>query len=295
MIFDIQRFSLHDGPGIRTTVFFKGCPLRCAWCQNPESLTFIPEIAFYEERCRECYSCKEVCPKDAVQCETQKRIAYSRCDTCGACVTACPSDALRMLGKEWARDALVKEILRDKDFFVDSRGGVTLSGGEPMSQVSFLEGFLPKLKDEGIHITLETCGMWSWERIERILPALDLIYFDIKLMNSGRHKEFTGQGNRVILENFVRLSAIFRHLQARMPVIPGINDDYENISATARFLEENHHTTIHCLPYHRMGEAKLQRIRTDLGPLDKKSITGEDLKYVKEIFKGEGIDAVTYD
>ena len=195
----------------------------------------------------------------------------------------------------WSIDALVQEILRDKDYFEESRGGVTLSGGEPMMQAGYVEQLLPRLKEAGIHTNMETSGMFQWEQIEPLLPHLDLIYFDLKHMDGECHKRFTRQDNQVILSNFARLSEIFPSLQARMPIIPGMNDDLENVTATARFLTRHGHHTIHCLPYHNLGEAKIPRIDTPLSPLGLKSSSSDNLKRVKSTFEERRVHALIYD
>jgi pyruvate formate lyase activating enzyme len=160
VIFDIQRFSIHDGPGIRTTVFFKGCPLRCAWCQNPESHQPKPEIAFYKQRCSKCLTCKEACPENAILENPDQRIDYNKCIVCSQCVSACLYEALKTVGAMWDIEQLLEEIKKDTDFFFDSGGGITLSGGEPAVQSRFLKHFLPLLKDQGVHINMETCGVF---------------------------------------------------------------------------------------------------------------------------------------
>jgi pyruvate formate lyase activating enzyme len=295
LVFDIQRFCLHDGPGIRTALFFKGCALRCAWCHNPESHQARQEIAFFAHCCVQCYACREVCPKKAILTDPDRRIDNSLCDGCGNCAASCLTRALRMIGKTCGTAELLAEVRRDRDFFISSGGGVTLTGGEPMLQADFLEGFLPSLKGEGIHVTLETCGHFCWTDMERITPFLDLIYFDLKQMDSARHESYTTRGNGLILDNFRRLAAVFRHVQPRMPVIPGINDDEKNILATAVFLHECAMDTIHCLPYHRLGEAKLGRIGMG-GPGPDLNIPNRpDLKPVVERFVREGIHVIAYD
>jgi pyruvate formate lyase activating enzyme len=294
-IFDIQRFSLHDGPGIRTTIFFKGCLLKCRWCQNPESHKRQPEILYYQEHCRQCYACRRYCSNNAILTGGKQRIDYSRCEACGACVEACEYGAVRMAGRAWEAGLLVEEVLKDQDFFIDSGGGVTLSGGEPVLQARFLEEFLPKLKDNGIHVTLETAGFVPWGDLERILPHLDLIYYDLKLIDNSVHKKFIGQGNQIILDNFVRLAASFDRLQPRMPVIPGINNDETNIKATARFLRKSSKTVLHCLPYHRLGESKLGRMNKALKPMQLPDLAPENLKTLIKTFQAEGIEVVIPD
>ena len=294
VIFDIQRFSLHDGPGIRTAVFFKGCPLSCMWCQNPESIKKTPEIAFYAEYCKSCFECQAACPEGAVTDGLKNRIDYSKCNACGDCVNRCVYQGLRLIGRRWDCDSLFKEILKDKEFFIDSSGGVTLTGGEPMIYSDFLEVFLPLIKAQNIHINIETSGFFNWDQMEKILPHFDLIYFDLKLMDGIAHKKYTGCDNSLILNNFSALSKRIECLQARMPIIPGVNDDRDNIIAVAKFLAENGHNTIHCLPYHNLGEAKRERIGGLSNPLPLKLAQGGDLHQTRKYFSEEGIDALIY-
>ncbi|MCP3954406.1 MAG: glycyl-radical enzyme activating protein, partial [Desulfobacterales bacterium] len=262
IIFDVQRFSLHDGPGIRTTVFFKGCPLRCAWCQNPESWEPGPEIAFYEHLCRQCFTCLTVCEEQAIFKQADQRVDYGRCSACGKCADACVDDALRVVGRAWTVSDLVAELHKDVDYFETSGGGVTLSGGEPMLQAEYLRELLPELKKRKTHVTLETCGLFNWRGMESLLPFLDLVYYDLKIMAADAHERLTGTVNGPVLENFTRLFKADVALQARMPVIPDINDGEANIRDTAGFLLENGQASIHLLPYHNMGEAKIPRLHT---------------------------------
>lgn len=295
VVFDIQRFSLHDGPGIRTTVFFKGCPLSCAWCQNPESQNFRPELIFYKESCIQCFDCRKHCPENAISDHSMLRFDPKRCTLCGQCVTQCLTNSLRMIGKKWSAADLLEEIYKDIDFFIDSGGGITLSGGEPLLQANFLFQWLPMVKEKKIHTTLETCGLANWMQIEKLLPWLDIVFYDLKHMNDSIHKEYTGYGNAGILENFSRLSRSKSGLQARMPVIPGINNSVENIQATANFLKSNHHFSIHLLPYHNLGEAKLKRIYSQQRPMNIAALDSEQLQKTQEMFKKEKIHAVLYD
>lgn len=291
VIFDIQRFSIHDGPGIRTTIFFKGCPLRCAWCQNPESHKTKPEIAFYARHCGGGLSCKNVCPENAILDSMEQRVDFNRCTTCGQCVSQCENGALKIIGSYWDADALLAEIQKDLDFFIDSGGGITLSGGEPAMHLPFLKEFLPKVKEQGIHVNMETCGMFQWWEMESLLPFLDLIYYDLKIMDPPLHKQYTGQENLPVLENFIKLSAAFPALQARMPVIPGINDDSGNILAMARFLKTCGKRRIHLLRYHNLGEAKLPTIHTRQQPLELENPPQDYLDQVAAWFEENGIDA----
>jgi len=295
VIFDIQRFSLHDGPGIRTTIFFKGCPLSCMWCQNPESHKAIPEIAFYAESCSRCFDCMAACTRDAIIENITERIDYSKCDVCGSCVTGCVHKAIRMIGKPWDIETLIEEIKRDKDYFDDSGGGVTLSGGEPMIYSKFLQVLLPAIRNESIHITMETCGFFKWEQMINLIPYLNIIYFDLKHMDSAFHKLYTGQDNDLILKNLSQLSVEFKGLQVRFPVIPEVNDDQNNIIATAYFLKNHGQETIHCLPYHNMWESKIPRINTRIKPMFQKTQTSDTLLHIKQMFFKEGINAIIYE
>lgn len=305
VIFDIQRFSIHDGPGIRTTLFLKGCPLRCAWCQNPESHKIIPEIAFYAHRCLDCLECQKHCRQQAIldnaidnadgHAEPLQRVDDSRCIGCGNCASICSGNALKLMGVNRQPKELLEEILKDRDFFQDSGGGITLSGGEPGMQTEFLYAFLPLVKAEGIHVNMETCGMFHWRGMEKILPLLDLVYFDLKIMDPSLHKKYTGRANRDILENFSRLNNAFTSLQARMPVIPTITDSPENIEAIAQLLNQQGKSSIHLLKYHRMGESKLTAITTNLKPLNLEGDPDCHAAAAAELFGRHGIAATVYE
>ena len=294
VLFDIQRFSLQDGPGIRTTVFIKGCPLRCLFCQNPESQDVRPEVAFFAERCQGFQDCAPACPRGAI-IPGDERVDRARCVPCHECAAACPAGALRLIGQEWTVEHLVEEALRDQDHFRDSGGGVTLSGGEPMLQWPFLLELLPHLRAHHVHVLLETCGHFGWEAMERVLPLLDAIYFDLKHLDPALHRDLTGKDNRLILDNFAALARRPVELQARMPVIPGRNDSRQNVLATAAFLRAHGKPSIHCLPYHNLGEAKLGRIGSPLEPLRLARPGPAELEAVRALFEQEGIHAVVYE
>lgn len=250
MIFDIQRSSVVDGPGIRTTVFLKGCNLKCKWCHNPESQSFKQQMMFYRDKCTGCGKCKEVCPNH-----------MEKCDFCGKCVLYCPHDARQLCGKEYSCDEVIKEVIKDKIFYENSGGGVTFSGGECMMQIDFLEEALKKCKENEIHTAVDTAGNVSWESFERILPYTDLFLYDVKCFTEELHKEGTGASNKKILENLQKISESFSgDIIIRIPIITGFNDDIEELKKISDMLKSIKYTSVELLPYHRMGENKYNAI-----------------------------------
>jgi len=246
MLFDIQRASTVDGPGFRTTVFFKGCNLHCAWCHNPESQSFQPQLLFYRERCTRCGLCEQVCPH-----------ALQSCTLCGQCAQSCPQEARSLCGTEYSVDAVMKKILPDRLFYQTSGGGATFSGGECMLQLDFLEALLKACRGKGIHTAVDTAGAVPFEAFERILPDTDMFLFDVKSMDSEVHLRYTGQGNERILDNLSRLLRAGKRVWVRVPVIPGVNDTLDEMHALRAFLIQNGYPEqVELLPYHRMGENK---------------------------------------
>ena len=266
-VFDVQRFSLHDGPGIRTTVFFKGCPLRCRWCQNPESLRRRPEIAFFAERCRGERGCLHACARGAIRAGGGERIARDRCDACGRCARACPHGALETIGRTVSVGELLDEVARDAPFYDTSGGGVTLSGGEPMLQAPFLARFVPRCRELGLSVVLQTCGAFRLRDLEPILPSLALLHFDLKIVDEARHRALTGASNRRILANARALAARAAPICFRLPVIPGHTDTGENLAGVARLLHELGAPRLVTLRGHALGQAKLPRLGFPLAPL----------------------------
>jgi pyruvate formate lyase activating enzyme len=263
LIFDVKRFAVHDGPGIRTTVFFKGCPLRCVWCHNPEGLSAAPEIMVFAGRClRGCRDCLAKCPRGALAKRGGSIVLDRvRCDGCGSCVKACPADALQRAGRELSPGELVDEIARDLPFFEKSGGGATFSGGEPLQQAGFLSDLLSACRRLGIRTAVDTAGLAPWETLAGLLPLADLFLFDLKLIDDGRHRRFTGVSNRAILENLDRLSRSGAELAVRIPLIPGVNDaprDLDALAAHCAALGRRH--PVHVLPYHRGYMGKLKRL-----------------------------------
>jgi len=260
LVFDIQRFSVHNGPGIRTTVFLKGCPLRCAWCSNPESQDFFPNLLARDARCRGCAACVPACPRGAITVAGGKRrIDWRRCNHCLECVESCIYGSLTACGEYREVAQVVDEVARDRDFYEASGGGVTISGGEALLQDDFVLSVLRECKNQGFHTALDTTGYAPWEKLERLLPFVDLVLFDIKHLDSAEHKRATGVGNAVILENLERVAKI-RTTWLRMPVIPGFNDSEEHVERLGELGKRVGAERISLLPYHEGGSAKSEQV-----------------------------------
>ena len=257
LIFNIQRFSLHDGPGIRTTVFFKGCPLSCLWCQNPEGISSDPDLFRHESRCIVCRACLRACPEKAISFnEEGLTVDRDKCSLCRACVDACPSGALEAAGREVTAAGLTEEILKDRVIFEESGGGVTVSGGEPLLQPAFLAAFLKSLKELDINTAVETCGYAPWPILEKVSAWTDLFLYDLKLISSDKSLEYTGADSRPALENLRKLAGTGCPLRIRMPLIPTVNDDPESLRQAAAFLKECGISELELIPYHNLGSAK---------------------------------------
>lgn len=270
-IFNIQRFSTHDGPGIRTTVFFKGCPLSCWWCHNPEGQSFRPDLFFSEERCRHCGDCIAACPDRNIEEIDGAVHTGFRCARCGACAEACVAEARRMAGRSAAIEEIVGEIEKDLVFFEESHGGVTLSGGEPASQADAAIAVLRACRARRIHTAIETCGFAPADTFFRVAIAADLVLFDLKAMDPAVHRRCTGVWNGRILSNLETLVAAGRPLAVRIPVVPGINDSEDEAARFAGYLSALRIPTVELLPFHRIGADKYRR----LGLLDRMADTPE--------------------
>lgn len=288
-IFDIQRFSIHDGPGIRTLVFFKGCNLHCAWCQNPESQDVEPLVAFYADRCNQSFDCLKVCPQDAIN-RDGFRIDYSKCDNCLACVEACSQNALRLIGEHMTPEHLFDTLMADLPYYRSSGGGVTFSGGEPTLYPKFIDQILDLCRGEGIHTAMETCGTYSPDRWAPILPKLDLVYFDLKIIDSGRHKEATGRDNSHILANARLLVETGIPVEFRLPLVEGYTDDQENLQDTADFLKALNQNRLHLLSYHNMGETKIDVINGSQNKLGLKTYDAARFAQIREWFTERNIE-----
>ena len=255
-VFDIQRFSLHDGPGVRTTVFLKGCPLACAWCHNPEGISPRPEVLVTEARCLRCGACAAACPETDAAGETAAPLHPERCARCGACVAACPGGARRLAGRETTAAAVVAELERDRVFHEESGGGATFSGGEPLLQFDFLVELLAGCRAAGIHTALDTCGHAPREHVLAAGRLADLVLYDLKCVDGARHRAATGADNADLLANLRALAAAGTALWLRVPLVAGFNDDDGDARATAALAAELGVRRVSLLPYHGLGTHK---------------------------------------
>lgn len=291
LIFDIKRYAIHDGPGIRTTVFFKGCPLRCTWCHNPEGQESSPEIIVNPERCgEECDLCLSVCPQDAISKDGNSiMIDRAKCDLCRKCTDVCVYEALKIAGQEVTDQEVLKEIEKDRIFFEESDGGLTCSGGEPMMQPDFLISLLENSKKKGIHTAVDTSGYASFDILDRVRKNTDFFLYDIKIMDDKKHKKFTGVSNRIILENLKKLSKSGTQIAVRIPVVPGINDDEKNIREIAGYLLSlKNIRQINLLPMHRGGSEKYKRLGKETMPQALKPPSEGKIERIQEILTDYG-------
>ncbi len=258
IIFDIKGFAIHDGPGIRTTVFLKGCPLRCEWCHNPESQSLAPVLAQFKRNCIGCGKCLSRCPHGALSAgEDGIVIDRARCQGCGTCAETCYAEALVLRGQRMTVAEVIAEVLKDRPFYENSGGGMTLSGGEPLFQPDFAIGLLRAAKAEGLHTCLDTSGLVAPEVLEAALEHVDLVLYDLKTTDQARHSRHTGCDNRQILENLRRVTSNGQAVKLRMPLVPGFNDRAEDMEAAARFIAGlKHAPPLEVLPYHKLGEGK---------------------------------------
>jgi pyruvate formate lyase activating enzyme len=290
IIFDIKNYAVHDGPGIRTTLFLKGCPLRCIWCHSPESQSPAPQLSFYPEKCIDCRICVELCPKGAII--EPGEIDSEDCDLCGECVISCYSNAIQLIGRSITVKDALELVKKDFSFYQHSGGGVTLSGGEPTAQPVFTLNILKALKEENIHTALDTCGYSEKKSLKRLLQYTDLVLYDLKHMDSELHKYLTGHRNEVILSNLRYVSEEPIELWIRLPLIPGVNDDNDNIEKTMEFIKSlEKYDSIDILPYHRLGVSKYQAIQRKYELEETKTHEKETLLKIHEKFKKNGLKA----
>lgn len=299
-ILQIQRMSTEDGPGIRTTVFFKGCSLNCLWCQNPESISMKPEIQWMGTRCIGCLTCVHVCPKGALSAgDAGIVIDRTLCDRCGLCTEKCPSTAMDLIGREWSLGDLADEVQKDRVYFEKSGGGITLSGGEPAMQGQFAADFLAEMHRRGIHTALDTCGHCSRSTLEILLPHTDLVLYDIKDIDPERHRRFTGSSNERILENSIFVA---RHMEERgrpgslwirTPVIPDATAREENIRGIGRFIADNLHPAVQrweLCSFNTLCRDKYVRLNREWFFRDHDSLTEEFMERIAAVARDSGID-----
>ncbi|MCL2226500.1 MAG: glycyl-radical enzyme activating protein [Oscillospiraceae bacterium] len=310
-IFDIQGFSVHDGPGIRLTVFFKGCPLSCPWCHSPESLAFHTELNWMSIKCvgtEKCGRCLDACPRDAISRGETKAamgtdeeiqlitIDRSKCDDCGNCAEACMSKALYMCGTDYTVDEIMGRVMREKPFFDKSGGGVTLSGGECLFQPEFVREVLKRCKDEGVHTAVDTTGFVKWEDIESILPYTDLFLYDIKGVDSEMHERVVGKPNGLILENARKIAAAGGKFQIRIPVLPMYTDSKEAFDDIGRFILELGDAVelVQILPYHNLGIVKWERLNRTAPVFEAAPPKEELLEERKKQLEGMGLNVIIH-
>lgn len=261
LVLSVQKFSVHDGPGIRTTVFFKGCPLRCTWCHNPESQNFTADLLTDNEKCTGCGLCAAHCPNRAIRIShAVQETDRNRCLRCGECMDYCRNNARELAGYKASASELLAEVRQDQVFYEQSGGGVTFSGGEPLCHIDALEPLAAECRRQGLHVTLDTCGHVPQEAFRRILPHTDLFLYDLKHMDPELHRFHTGYDNRLILKNLSYLSAAGAALFLRLPLIEGINSDPDNIGAVLRFIKTLHIRQVNLLPYHNTGSSKYAKL-----------------------------------
>jgi len=292
MVFNLMRFSTEDGPGLRTTVFLKGCPLTCPWCHNPESQSPEVEVIFRERRCIGCGSCAFVCPQGILGPGGIRAGEGAReCLRCGTCASVCPAEAREAVGREMTAAQVMAEILKDRDFFEESGGGVTFSGGEPLAQPEFLTALLLSCREAEIHTAVDTSGAAPAGVVDRVAPLTDLFLYDLKVMDDRRHRELTGAGNGLILANLVRLVEAGRRVVVRVPVIPGYNDDQANLAALAGFLGGlEPRPRVELLPYHAIGLEKYRLLGRAEPPPGLVSLPAERLEGMAEGLRKAGLE-----
>lgn len=294
LIFNIQKFSLHDGPGIRTTVFFKGCPLNCPWCHNPESWSPRPEALLREDLCGGCGSCVKHCPQGAVVIEEGRALTRRElCAACGRCVRFCPANGRSLCGREVGVDELMAEVKKDEVFYRRSGGGLTCSGGEALVQIDFLQALLQACRASGIHTAVDTSGFAPAEHFERILPLTDLFLYDLKHMDEAAHLQLMGCSNGPILANLRLLARAGARIWVRVPLVPGLNDGDENILRTIEFLKDIRPEQVSLLPFHQLGRRKAAQLGQTFSLEGVEAPDASAVEGIRRRFEEAGLKAIT--
>lgn len=290
IISEIERYAVKDGPGIRTVIFLKGCPLRCKWCSNPETQQTACQLMYWPNRCIGCKKCIRACPAQALSWGGSGiEINRSKCTSCSRCTDACNSQALTMAGECRTVSGIMEDILKDKPYYHTSGGGVTFSGGEAACQEDFLYALAKECRAQNISACIETCGYVRWEVYEKLLPYIDFFYYDLKIIDCETHRKFTGVSSRLILDNFCKLTASGANVIVRIPIIPGINNTDKNIHDTINFLLKHApgcHVSL--LPYHRLGVSKYEKLDMEYGLEELVPPSDEEMALLKELFERSG-------
>ena len=292
-ITNIQKFSIHDGDGIRTTVFFKGCPLKCEWCHNPETQRFEKEMQVDREKCTGCGTCASVCPNGAVRMTEDHRPSWDpkACTFCGKCENFCPAGVREIVGREYTVKELTKELMKDQMFYEESGGGVTFSGGEVMSMdMDFILAMAKELKRQDVTLTIDTCGYVPYERFEKLLPYVNTFLYDVKVMDPELHKKYMGTDNKLILENLIRLSQDGARIYIRIPTIKEVNGNEENMKETIAFLKQHdiHPAGVNLLPYHDTGSGKYAKLDMEYKGTDLHAPDKEEMEALAALFVNAG-------
>ena len=289
----VQKYSIKDGPGIRSTVFFKGCPLGCLWCSNPELIRSSPDLLYAREKCQRCGSCIQTCPQDALSFGEDGYLLIDRfkCNDCGQCAGECPESALEIAGHFVTIEEVVEDLLKDRVFYQTSGGGVTFSGGEPLWQSGFVAQVAKRIKDEGIHTALDTAGDVTWCRFEEVLPYIDLVLYDIKLVDKNKHRQFTGRDNDFILANLQRLAQQGAPMHIRLVMVPSLNDSLEEVRARMDLVKSLGDSVrqVDILPYHRYGVGKYARLGLDYPLMELEEYTDEQIAEMRALVDSYGL------
>ncbi|MBD3214044.1 MAG: glycyl-radical enzyme activating protein [Candidatus Lokiarchaeota archaeon] len=296
IIFDIQQYAIYDGPGIRTLIFLKGCPLSCFWCQNPESQQLEPQMAYFQEKCVLCGKCVKICPENAITLSDDRIIREKKiCKKCGKCVEICPENVVQIIGEEKSIKDIIEIVIRDKPFYDNSGGGITVSGGEPTMQTEFLINLLKNIKKKGIHTAIETCGCFNPEMVEKFVSVVDLFLFDIKHIDPELHEYYTGVSNENILYNFHQIYKLVgpERIICRIPLIPDVNTDQKTIQGIIDFLKGIGFTgLVHLMPYNRMAKTKYEKIGKADEYRDMGELREDEIETIVKLLKSQSFEVV---